>query len=96
MRGFKLGQVLKRSVKDFSADDMLTYAAALSYQVFFSLFPFVIFLLSLLEVLNLSGFFDTLLGQAQTVLPQDAFGLVEDIIGQVRDQPAGWCCPPEP
>ncbi|MDP9478459.1 MAG: YihY/virulence factor BrkB family protein [Actinomycetota bacterium] len=89
MRGFKLGQVLKRSVKEFSADDMLTYAAAVSYQVFFSLFPFIIFLLSLLGVLNLSGFFDTLLRQSQTVLPQNAFGLVEGIVGQVRDQSAG-------
>jgi membrane protein len=81
--------VLKRSVKEFSADDMLTYAAAVSYQVFFSLFPFVIFLLALLGVLNLSGFFDTLLQQSQTVLPQSAFGLVEGIVSQVRNQSGG-------
>ena len=81
--------VVKRSVKEFSADDMLTYAAAVSYQVFFSLFPFVIFLLALLGVLNLSGFFDTLLQQSQTVLPQSAFGLVESIVGQVRNQSGG-------
>ncbi len=81
--------VLKRSVKEFSADDMLTYAAAVSYQVFFSLFPFVIFLLALLGVLNLSGFFDTLLQQSQTVLPQSAFGLVQGIVDQVRSQSGG-------
>ena len=81
--------VVKRSVKEFSVDDMLTYAAAVSYQVFFSLFPFVIFLLALLGVLNLSGFFDTLLQQSQTVLPQSAFGLVESIVGQVRNQSGG-------
>lgn len=69
-------RVAKRSVKAFSEDDMLTYAAAVSYQVFFSLFPFVIFLLSLLGLLNIPGFFDTLLGQARTVLPEDAVGLV--------------------
>lgn len=82
-------RVLKRSVKEFSADDMLTYAAAVSYQVFFSLFPFVIFLLALLGVLNLSGFFDTLLQQSRTVLPQSAFGLVEGIVSQVRNQSGG-------
>jgi membrane protein len=81
--------IFKRSVREFSADDMLTYAAALSYQVFFSLFPFVIFLLSLLGVLNLSSLFDTLLQQAQTVLPQSALGLLESIISQVREQSAG-------
>jgi membrane protein len=37
-----------RSIKKFSADDMLVYASAVSYQVFFSLFPFIIFLLALL------------------------------------------------
>jgi uncharacterized BrkB/YihY/UPF0761 family membrane protein len=43
---------LGRAIKKFSADDMLVYAAALSYQLFFSLFPFVIFLLALLGVLT--------------------------------------------
>ncbi|MDP9476872.1 MAG: YihY/virulence factor BrkB family protein [Actinomycetota bacterium] len=81
--------VVKRSVKEFSADDMLTYAAAVSYQVFFSLFPFLIFLLALLGLLNIPGFFDWLLGQADTVLPQQAAGLVRDIIGQVRSQASG-------
>jgi hypothetical protein len=32
---------LGRSIKKFSADDMLVYASAVSYQVFFSLFPFI-------------------------------------------------------
>ena len=44
---------LGRSIKKFSADDMLVYAVAVSYQVFFSLFPFIIFLLALLGFLNL-------------------------------------------
>jgi membrane protein len=81
--------VLVRSVKEFSADDMLTYAAAVSYQVFFSLFPFIIFLLSLLGMLNLSGLFDTLLQQAQTVMPSSAFSMIEGIVSQIRGQAAG-------
>ncbi len=82
-------QVAKRSVQEFSADDMLSYAAALSYQVFFSLFPFVIFLLSLLGFLNLSSVFDTLLQQSRTVLPENAYGLVKSVVGQVRGQSTG-------
>lgn len=82
-------RVAKRSVKAFSEDDMLTYAAAVSYQVFLSLFPFVIFLLSLLGLLNIPGFFDTLLGQARTVLPEDAVGLVEGVVADVDEQAAG-------
>ena len=79
---------LARSIRKFSADDMFVYAAALSYQLFFSLFPFVIFLLALLGVLNLTGFFDWLIKQSQTVLPGQASGLVKDIVSQIRGQGA--------
>lgn len=82
-------RVLRRSIKEFSEDDMLTYAAAVSYQVFFSLFPFIIFLLALLGLLRIPGLFDLLLQQAQTVLPGQAYGLLEGIIDQVRSQAAG-------
>lgn len=82
-------QVVKRSIKEFSADDMTTYAAAVSYQVFFSLFPFIIFLLALLGLLRIPGFFDLLLTQSQAVLPEQAYGLFEDIVNQVRGQAAG-------
>ncbi len=84
-----LWQVVKRSVKEFSADDMLTYAAALSYQVFFSLFPFIIFVLSLLGLLNIPGFFDTLLNQSRTLLPNQAYNLLEQVVSQVRGQATG-------
>jgi membrane protein len=79
---------LGRAIKNLSADDMLVYAAALSYQLFFSLFPFVIFLLALLGVLNLTTFFDWLIKQSQTVLPGQASGLMQNIIGQIRGQAA--------
>lgn len=82
-------QVTKRSVQGFMADDMTTYAAALSYQVFFSLFPFVIFLLALLGFLNVPGFFNTLLEESQSVLPQRAFGILEGVIEQVRGNASG-------
>ncbi len=80
---------LARSIKNFSNDDMTVYAAALSYQLFFSLFPFIIFLLALLGLLNIPGFFDWLIKQSQTVLPGQASGMVQDIIGQIRGQAAG-------
>ena len=82
-------RVVKRSVRGFSADDMLTYAAALSYQMFFALFPFIIFVLALLGLLNIPGFFDTLLNQSRTLLPDQAYSLVEQVVGQVRSQATG-------
>jgi membrane protein len=84
-----LGQVTRRSFTKFSSDDMMTYAAAVSYQVFFSLFPFIIFLLALLGFLNLQPVFDFLLQQSKAVMPQSAFGLVQSITKQVQSQASG-------
>jgi membrane protein len=75
---------LVRSIKRFSNDDMAVFAAALSYQLLFSIFPFVIFLLALLGLLNITELFDWLLNQAQTMLPGQASELVENIVGQIR------------
>jgi len=73
-----------RSIKKFSADDMLVYASAVSYQVFFSLFPFIIFLLALLGFLNLQPVFDFLLQHSRTVMPQSAFSMVQSITEQIQ------------
>ncbi len=89
MGGIGWFQTSKRAVKEFSADDMMTYAAAVSYQVFFSLFPFVIFLLALLGFLDLRPVFDFLLEQARALMPRNAFSMVEGIIGQIQGQASG-------
>jgi membrane protein len=89
MGGIGWFQTTKRAVKEFSADDMMTYAAAVSYQVFFSLFPFVIFLLALLGFLDLRPVFDFLLEQARALMPRNAFSMVEGIIGQIQGQASG-------
>ncbi len=84
-----LFRLSKRVIQEFIADDMPTYAAALSYQVFFSLFPFILFLVALLGFLNIPGFFDWLVEQARAVLPGQATGVVEQAIGQIRNQAQG-------
>ena len=89
MGGIGWFRTLKRAVKEFSADDMMTYAAAVSYQVFFSLFPFIIFLLALLGFLDLRPVFDFLLDQARALMPRNAFSMVEGIIGQIQGQASG-------
>src|SRR5215208_993515 len=75
---------LVRSIKKFTVDDMAVYAAALSYQLLFSIFPFMIFLLALLGLLNITELFDWLLKQSQTVLPGRASELVTNIVEQLR------------
>jgi len=89
MGGIGWFQTSKRAVKEFSADDMMTYAAAVSFQVFFSLFPFIIFLLALLGFLDLRPVFDFLLDQARALMPRNAFSMVEGLIGHIQGQASG-------
>ncbi len=89
LRGVAPGDLAKRSVKAFFRDDMTTYAAALAYHILFALFPFLIFLVALLSVLQIPGFFDWILNQAQTAMPADAYGRVEEVVNQVRGQARG-------
>jgi membrane protein len=79
--------VVKGAVKRFFDDDMVTYAAALSYHLTLALFPFAIFMLTLLGALGLSDFFDRLLNQARVALPPDAYDLLARVIGEIRGQP---------
>lgn len=76
--------VAKRSFKDFMSDDMSTYAAALTYRILLAIFPFLIFMLTLLGALGLSDFFDWLLEQAQSAFPSDLYSQFETIVQQVQ------------
>ena len=82
-------EAAKLTVTDFVDDDMPTYAAALAFRVLLALFPFLIFLLTLLGALGLPDFFTWLIEQAQTALPRNAAGLVEQVIGEIRNQADG-------
>ncbi len=79
--------VFRQAMKGFIEDDMGEYAAALSYHILLALFPFIIFLLTVLGALGLSDFFDRLLNEARVALPPDALLLVEQVIGEIRGQP---------
>src|SRR5215210_6173040 len=79
--------VVKGAVKSFLDDDMVTYAAALSYHLALALFPFIIFMLTLLGAMGLSDFFDRVLTQAQAALPPDAYELLARVISEIRGQP---------
>jgi membrane protein len=86
-----LGKLLIRAAQEFIKDDMYYYAAALSYQVLFSLFPFLIFFVALLGTLNFLGYVDQLHDQAQLLearllLPEQAPGIVVQTLAQIRSQ----------
>lgn len=89
LRGGAPSELAKRSVMAFFRDDMTTYAAALAYHVLFALFPFLIFLVALLSSLQIPDFFDWVLNQAQTAMPEEASRRVEEVVNQVRNRAQG-------
>jgi membrane protein len=89
LRGLGPFQVLKLTVHDFIKDDMPTYASALAYQVLFSVFPFIIFLVALLGFLHVPQFFEWLRHQAELFLPQQAMQQVNQVINQLQRPQGG-------
>jgi membrane protein len=79
----------KKSFQQFSKHDMTTYAAALAYNALFALFPFLIFLIALLGFLNIPGFFDWILEQAENAVPADAYERLTQVIDQIQGQSRG-------
>ncbi|QXI27388.1 YihY/virulence factor BrkB family protein [Pseudomonas vanderleydeniana] len=89
LRGLPLHRVLIRTVQEFVADEMPTYASALAYQMLFSLFPFLLFLIALIGFLHLPDFFSWLRMQSELVLPPQALDQVNPVIDQLQQSKGG-------
>jgi membrane protein len=89
LRGVSWWTIVRGTVSEFIDDELPTYASALAFQLFFSLFPFLLFLIALIGVLDAQAIFDWLHQQAELVLPQAALGLVDPVIAQLQTQQAG-------
>lgn len=89
LKGLPLGKVLVRTVKEFIDDEMSTYASALAYQMLFSLFPFILFLIALIGFLHLPDFFSWLRLQSELVLPPQALESVNPVIDQLQQSKGG-------
>jgi membrane protein len=87
--GVRFRELGWRVVREFVDDDMPTYAAALSYHALFALFPFLIFLIALLGFLQIPQFFDWVLEQARTALPEDAAVRVAEVVAQTQGNQQG-------
>ena len=89
LRKLPLGKVMVKTVKEFVDDEMSTYASALAYQMLFSLFPFILFLIALIGFLHLPDFFSWLRMQAGMVLPPQALDQVNPVIDQLQTSKSG-------
>ncbi|MFC6297482.1 YihY family inner membrane protein [Pseudomonas sp. CCM 7893] len=89
LNGLPLHKVLVRTVTEFIDDEMPTYASALAYQMLFSLFPFLLFLIALIGFLRLPEFFTFLRDQSALVLPPQALEQVNPVIDQLQQSKGG-------
>jgi membrane protein len=89
LRQLSVKTVLVRTVKEFLDDEMSTYASALAYQMLFSLFPFLLFLIALIGFLHLPDFFSWLRLQSELVLPPQALDQVNPVIDQLQQSKGG-------
>jgi membrane protein len=77
-RRLGLVEFFKRIVKEINEDHLAAFAGNLTYKGLFALFPFAVFLLSLLGLFGAPDLLNSLLEQARVVLPNDVVGLLED------------------
>ena len=73
-----LVELLKRLVKEIQEDHLAAFAGNLTYKGLFALFPFLVFLLSLLGLFGAPDLLRDLIDQARVVLPSGAVDLLED------------------
>lgn len=91
LRQLRIGKVLVRTVNEFLDDEMSTYASALAYQMLFSLFPFLLFLIALIGFLHLPDFFSWLRLQSELVLPPQLWSRSTRLLTSCSN-PRAACC----
>lgn len=83
IKGFHVGHLLKAVGKAIWADNILTIAAAVAYNFFFSIFPLLLFAAPLLALVgNKQQLFNWILGQLAGSVPPAAYTL---LAGVARD-----------
>lgn len=79
----RVGRALGQTYRDFDRHNYLTYAGALSFFFFLSVFPLLIFLSSILSYIPLPNLFDQILDIMSKVVPGDAMGVVRGVLRDV-------------
>ena len=83
------GELLKRTVKESSDDDVLGLAAQLAYYLFLALFPAILFLLAVASFFPLTNFVDELVRVLRPVAPADVLRFLEDQLERVSNADSG-------
>jgi membrane protein len=89
LQGIGIIELGRRSIKNFFAHRMTTYAAALAYRGLFGLFPFVLLVVVLLGLLQADGFFQRMLEQYGPTPPQGVSGALPSMVEEARKRASG-------
>src|SRR5438874_6551887 len=82
--GYRVGPLVKRTVKEIGADQVATLAASAAYNFFFSLFPLLLFLAPLLSlVADKAKLIAFVMGQLTTVLSPDQLKALQPVLDNV-------------
>ena len=84
LQGMGVMDLLKKSIQDFVNDDLATHASALAFQVLFSIFPFIIFLVALLSFLDLSHFFAWIRTEMSVFLPEASMDQLNQVLDELQ------------
>ena len=82
-------ELLKRTAKESSEDDVLGLAAQLAYYFFLALFPAVLFILALASFFTLTNLIDDIVGALRPIAPADVLGFLEDQIRRISNADSG-------
>jgi membrane protein len=87
VRGMGLWQFLKLLARRSLDNAVTDRAAALAYYFLFSLFPFLVFLVTLTAYLPLRSASDQLLARVREVMPHEAFDIIQNHLRDVLNHP---------
>ena len=82
-------ELLKRTAKESSEDDVLGLAAQLAYYFFLALFPAVLFILALASFFPLTNFIDDVVGALRPIAPADVLGFLEEQLRRLSNADSG-------
>jgi membrane protein len=83
------GEILKRTVKESIADDILSLSAQLAYYFFLSLFPLLLFLVSLASFFPVDNLVDETVKYLGGIAPPDVISFLLDQIHKISESDDG-------
>ena len=81
---------VKQFIDSFGRDQPLDLAAQLAYYALLSIFPFAMFLLTVVAYLPLHGLDQHIMGAIYSVMPADAAKLFQQTLNEIMGKQRGW------